>query len=41
MVGDDRYYIAHPDGRPDWERPVWIKGVSAGTPDAQDEVIIQ
>ena len=39
VLVDGRYYITHPDGSPDRKRPVWIKGVSPGEPDAQDEVV--
>ena len=32
-------YILGADGRPDWDRPVWIEGLSTGEPPPEAEVI--
>lgn len=37
--GRGRYYLVRDDGRPDWDRPVWIEGLSSGEPVDGDEII--
>ena len=38
-VGPDEYYLRTDDGWPDWDRPVYIEGLSSGSPKPGQEII--
>ena len=38
-VGPDEYYLRTGDGQPDWDRPVYIEGLSSGSPKPGQEII--
>ena len=38
-VGDGQYCLETDDGWPDWDRPVYIQGLSSGSPKDGQEII--